>query len=54
MYVRVGVSRPNVEVRFENLHAETEVFIDLSRNLPGFTNAIRNGVEVCAYAYCPE
>ena len=43
---RVGVRRPNVEVRFTNLHAETEVYVDLSRNLPGLSNAIRNGAEV--------
>ena len=43
---RVGVQRPNVEVRFQNLHAETEVYVDLSRNLPGMGNAVRNGIEV--------
>ena len=45
--IRVEVRRPSVEVRFHNLHAETEVYIDLSRNLPGMANAIRNGIEVC-------
>ena len=46
---RVGVLRPSVEVRFQNLHAETEVYLDLSRNLPGFDNAIRNAIDV---SYC--
>ena len=38
--------RPSVEVQFHNLHAETEVYLDLSRNLPGFGNAARNTIAV--------
>ncbi|KAK9794008.1 hypothetical protein WJX73_008792 [Symbiochloris irregularis] len=39
---RVNVTHPNVEVRFSNLHAETEVYLDSSRNLPGLHNVVRD------------
>jgi len=35
-----------VEIRFSELHVETEVFADLSRNLPNIGRAIRDPVEV--------
>lgn len=35
-----------MEVRFENLHIETEVYAETSRQLPSLWNAVRASVEV--------
>ena len=35
-----------MEVRFENLHVETEVYAETSRQLPSLWNAVRASVEV--------
>ena len=43
---RVSLRRPSVEVRFKNLNVETEVYADLSRNLPSILNAYREAFEV--------
>ena len=37
---------PTVEIRFTELHVETEVFADLSRNLPSMLRAFRDPIEV--------
>lgn len=38
-----------MEVRFENLHIETEVYAETSRQLPSLWNAVRSSVEVSGY-----
>ena len=38
---RVNVKRPTVEIRFQDLHAETTVYLDQSRNIPNLLNAVR-------------
>ena len=43
---RVGLELPTVEVRFEGVQVETEVFRETSRNLPSLYNTLRNSVEV--------
>ena len=35
-----------MEVRFEGVQVETEVFRETSRNLPSLYNTLRNSVEV--------
>ena len=45
---RVGLIRPSVEVRFENLTAEASVHTSTSRNLPSVLNAYLNIAEVGA------
>ncbi|KAK9836331.1 hypothetical protein WJX81_006307 [Elliptochloris bilobata] len=42
---RVGLELPTVEVRFEGVQVETEVFRETSRNLPSLYNTLRNSVE---------
>ena len=46
MLCRAGLIMPTVEVRFQDLHAETTVFADLSRNLPSIFRSIRDPMEV--------
>ena len=41
-----GVTRPVVEVRFRGLRVETDVYDNLSRNLPTVISAYRSGIEV--------
>ena len=38
---RVNLALPTVEVRFEDLHIETEVYAETSRQLPSLPNAVR-------------
>ena len=45
MYIRVGITLPTIEVRFEHLKVEAEVHVG-SRALPTFTNYMVNIVEV--------
>ena len=45
MYYRVGVQQPTVEVRFEDLNVEAEVFVG-NRGLPTVINSYRNFVQV--------
>ena len=45
-WCRVGLELPTVEVRFEGVQVETEVFRETSRNLPSLYNTLRNSVEV--------
>ena len=42
---RVGIEIPKIEVRFENLSVEGEVFVG-SRALPTLFNATLNAIEV--------
>ena len=49
---RVNLVLPTVEVRFENLHIETEVYAETSRQLPSLWNAVRSSVEVSGYVDC--
>ena len=42
---RVDVALPSVEVRFEGLHIETEVYAETSRQLPSLFNAVRGLLE---------
>lgn len=37
---------PSVEVRFKDLYVETEVYADLSRNLPSVIGFFRECIEV--------
>ena len=46
---RVGLIRPSVEVRFENLTAEASVHTNTSRNLPSVLNAYLNIAEVGSF-----
>lgn len=46
MYCRANVSPPTATIRFVDLTVETEVFADLSRNLPSILRAIRDPIEV--------
>lgn len=46
LWCRVGLELPTVEVRFEGVQVETEVFRETSRNLPSLYNTLRNSVEV--------
>ena len=39
-----------MEVRFESLHIETEVYAETSRQLPSLWNAVRSSVEVSSHA----
>ena len=41
-----------MEVRFENLHIETEVYAETSRQLPSLWNVVRSSVEVSCKAAC--
>ena len=41
-----------MEVRFENLHIETEVYAETSRQLPSLWNAVRASVEVTRLLSC--
>ena len=43
---RVDMQVPAVEVRFEGLHIETEVYAETGRNLPTILNAYRAVLEV--------
>lgn len=43
---RAGIRQPRVEVRFEGLHVETEVFSDAARNLPSVIGMYRDLAEV--------
>lgn len=43
---RVNLELPTVEVRFEDLHIETEVYAETSRQLPSLLNAVRGIFEV--------
>ncbi len=45
---RAGCPSPTIEVRFDGLRVEAEVFADQSRNLPSILNAYRDTIEVCA------
>lgn len=49
---RVNLELPIVEVRFENLHIETEVYAETSRQLPSLWNAVRSSVEVSSHMGC--
>ena len=49
---RVGMRHPTVEIRFTELHVETEVFADLSRNLPSMLRAFRDPIEVGLPQHC--
>jgi len=43
---RVGLRPPSAEVRFRDLYVETEVYADLSRNLPSVIGFYRELIEV--------
>lgn len=45
-YCRVGLRQPSTEVRFKDLYVETEVYADLTRNLPSVLGFYRGLVEV--------
>ncbi len=45
---RVNLELPGVEVRFEDLHIETEAYAETGRQLPSLFNAVRSAVEVRA------
>ena len=56
---RVNLELPGVEVRFEDLHIETEAYAETGRQLPSLFNAVRSAVEVstahweaCAPLFC--
>jgi hypothetical protein len=44
----VDVALPSVEVRFEGLHIETEVYAETGRQLPSLFNAVRGLLEARA------
>jgi len=46
---RVGIEQPAVEVRFQNLHVETSLYMESSRNLPTILNAYRGALEVTTH-----
>ncbi len=37
---------PTVEVRFQDIHIETEVYAETSRNLPSLSNVFYNAFDV--------
>ena len=43
---RVGLRLPAAEVRFRDLYVETQVYADLSRNLPSVIGFYRECIEV--------
>ena len=43
---RVGMRAPSAEVRFKDLYVQTEVYADLSRNLPSVLGFYRECIEV--------
>lgn len=43
---RVGLRQPSAEVRFRDLYVETQVYADLSRNLPSVIGFYRQCIEV--------
>ena len=47
---RVGIEIPKIEVRFENLSVEGEVFVG-SRALPTLFNATLNAIEVLLFFF---
>ena len=49
-FYRAGVGQPAVAIRFTDLTVETEVFADLSRNLPSIFRALRDPIEVLPLA----
>jgi len=49
-FCRVGVTQPSVEVRFEDLSVNADVYVG-SRALPSLINFTRNIVEVRDFVY---
>ena len=49
----MNLELPTVEVRFENLHIETEVYAETARQLPSLWNAARSSIEVSGSMDCP-
>ena len=43
---RVGVQRPTVEVRFQDLTAEARVYVAQARNIPNLINFVRTAAQV--------
>ena len=50
LHCRVGMRPPSVEVRFKDLYVETQVYADLSRNLPSVIGFYRESIEVGAHS----